>query len=143
MKRQQGFTLIELMIVVAIVGILAAIAVPAYQDYMTRSKLSEVILRLDEVKTAVSDYYSYHQAFGSATSVGFDTGATGKYVSGVACGSTCGLITATTKGSGSDLPSAAQGKTIQLSAVSTASGVVVWKCKAGTMPAKYLPGSCK
>ncbi|MCX8049027.1 MAG: pilin [Methylohalobius sp.] len=109
---------------------------------MTRSKISEVTLRLDEVKTAVSDYYAYHQAFGSAASVGFNTGATGKYVNGVTCGANCGLITATT-GTGNDLPDDAEGKTVQLSAVSTSNGVVVWKCKAGTMPAKYLPGSCK
>lgn len=148
MKRQQGFTLIELMIVVAIVGILAAIAVPAYQDYMTRSKISEVILRLDEVKTAVSDYYAYYQTFGSTASVKFNTGATGDYVNGVDCGSSgsnCGQIIATSSNN-PKLPSDAQGRTVMLSAVSTSNGVIKWKCKAGTtnpMPLKYLPGSCK
>ncbi len=140
-RSNQGFTLIELMIVVAIIGILAAIAVPAYQDYMVRSKASEVILRLGEVKTAVSDYYAHHGSFGSAASVGFNTGATGKYVNGVACGTNCGQITATTT-STSELGAAA-GTTVVLSAVSTTNGVVTWKCKQGTIPLKYLPGSCK
>ncbi len=58
MKRvQQGFTLIELMIVVAIIGILAAVALPAYQDYTTRAKVSEIVIAADKCKTSVAEYY--------------------------------------------------------------------------------------
>ncbi|MFN4312633.1 MAG: pilin, partial [Ferrovibrio sp.] len=135
--------LIELMIVVVIVGILAAIALPAYQDYMTRSKISELIARLAEAKTSVSEYFASHGSYGSnASSVGLNTSASGKYVSSLACGTNCGELTVTSS-SATDLPSDARGKTIILSATSTANGVVTWKCKAGTMPSKYLPGSCK
>ncbi|TMH09666.1 MAG: pilin, partial [Betaproteobacteria bacterium] len=64
MKRlQQGFTLIELMIVVAIVGILAAIALPAYQDYVIRSKMSEAIAAIAACKTSVAEYSSSHTAY--------------------------------------------------------------------------------
>jgi len=147
MKRsiQQGFTLIELMIVVAIVGILAAIALPAYNDYMTRSKVSELILQLDQAKTTVAEYFSSNGAYGSQTSVGLSSTLSGDYAKSIACGTNCGLITVTSS-SNSKLPSDAQGKTVSLSAVSTANGMVRWKCKAGAsnaMPAKYLPGSCK
>ena len=85
MKRmQQGFTLIELMIVVAIVGILAAIALPAYQDYTVRAKVSEGIARLDEAKTSVAEYYSSNSAFpAGAATAGFNTLAAG-FVSNVA-----------------------------------------------------------
>jgi len=155
MKRtQQGFTLIELMIVVAIIGILAAIAVPAYNDYMGRAKISEAIVRLDEAKTAVADYFAYNQTFGTAGDVGLNTAASGEFVASAACtgngsadatgtgGSNCDGITVTLSSS-SKLPSDAQGKTIVLYASSTANGTIRWVCTAGNLPKKYLPGSCK
>src|SRR5438067_10922914 len=71
MKRiQQGFTLIELMIVVAIVGILAAIALPAYQDYIVRSKMSETEAAIAACKTAMAEYVSTHNAFPNTTNAG-------------------------------------------------------------------------
>jgi type IV pilus assembly protein PilA len=148
MKRsiQQGFTLIELMIVVAIVGILAAIALPAYNDYMTRSKVSELVLQLDQAKTTVAEYFASNGSYGSQTSVGLHGTLSGDYAKSVACGTNCGLITVTSS-SNTKLPSDARNSTVALSAVSSANGMVRWKCKAGTtgtaMPAKYLPGSCK
>jgi len=147
MKRsiQQGFTLIELMIVVAIVGILAAIALPAYNDYMTRTKVSELILQLDQAKTTVAEYFASNGSYGSQASVGLSSTVNGDYAKSVACGANCGLI-AVTSSSNTKLPSDARTKTVALSAISTSNGVVRWKCKAGTtnpMPAKYLPGSCK
>ena len=143
MKRmQQGFTLIELMIVVAIIGILAAVAIPAYNDYMTRAKVSELILQLDQAKTAVTEYYSSTGSFGVQASVGLTTTVAGDYAAKVECGTACDIITVTAS-STTKLPADAQGATVELSVVSTTNGVVRWKCRAGTMPAKYLPGSCK
>jgi len=146
MKRsiQQGFTLIELMIVVAIIGILAAIALPAYNDYMTRSKVSELILQLDQAKTTVAEYFASNGSYGKQASVGLNGTVSGDYASKVECGTTdCGLITVTSS-SNTKLPSDARTKTVSLSAVSSANGMVRWKCKAGSstpMPAKYLPAA--
>jgi type IV pilus assembly protein PilA len=142
-KAQQGFTLIELMIVVAIVGILAALALPAYQDYTVRSKVSEGAARLAEAKVSVAEYYSSNSTFpqGAATA-GFNTAAAG-YVSTIGCASGgCSLIELTF---GNKEPKLA-GKTLALSGTAT-NGQVVWKCKAGTtgtpLESKYLPGSCR
>ena len=102
MKRlQQGFTLIELMIVVAIVGILAAIALPAYQDYVVRSKMSEGEAAAAACKTSVAEYLSVHAAGGLA---GIDTNNSGcsttatQYVSGLSVAT--GVITVTTQNTG-------------------------------------------
>ena len=74
-KAQQGFTLIELMIVIAIVGILAAIALPAYQDYITRSKLSEATAALAEAKTTIAEYYAANGKLSTDLTVyGINTG---------------------------------------------------------------------
>ena len=102
MKRiQQGFTLIELMIVVAIVGILAAIALPAYQDYVVRSKMSEGEAAVAACKTSVAEYLSTHAAGGLAgittVSSGCSTTAT-QYVSGLSVAS--GVITVNTTNTG-------------------------------------------
>src|ERR1700694_553150 len=96
MKRiQQGFTLIELMIVVAIVGILAAIALPAYQDYVVRSKMSEAVAAIAACKTSVQEYASTKQAWpASADNAGCSTVAT-QYLATTAV-STAGVITAST-----------------------------------------------
>ena len=144
MKRvQQGFTLIELMIVVAIIGILAAIALPAYQDYTIRSQASEGTVLASGAKTAVAEFYNNKGALPTDnSSAGLATAASinGKYVLSVANAS--GLVTATFRGAGTDANAKIQGKTILLSATTTA-GSVVWKCKPGTIDSKYLPSSCR
>ena len=96
MRRvQQGFTLIELMIVVAIVGILAAIALPAYQDYIVRSKMSEAVAAIAACKTSVSEYASTKQAWPTdAASAGCSTVAS-QYLAGVTVTGS-GVITAQT-----------------------------------------------
>lgn len=144
MKRvQQGFTLIELMIVVAIVGILAAIALPAYQDYTIRAKVSEGLARAAEAKTSVAEYYSSKGTLGAFTaSAGFNSASAGN-VKSVKCGSSgCGIIEVTMSA-----PVQVKDTSFVLSATPSATtGIIVWKCQAGgTKPilTKYLPGSCK
>ena len=136
MKRvQQGFTLIELMIVVAIIGILAAVALPAYRDYTVRAKVSEVMLAASGGKTAVSEAASVG---GGMPASGSDTlaSASSTYVSSIAYDGT--KITVTAKGDTN-----ISGSNITLTGTyDTASGSVTWAC-SGSIAAKFRPSSCK
>ncbi|OQW85791.1 MAG: hypothetical protein BWK72_20475 [Rhodoferax ferrireducens] len=147
MKRsmQKGFTLIELMIVVAIIGILAAVALPAYQDYTVRAKVSEVILAASSAKTAVAEAAQVGSAMPPTASLIVDSQAS-KYVSSVVYSSantSNGLITVTTTATG-DAKIAS--KTLEMYGVLAGNGQVTWTCRTGTtngIDAKYLPASCK
>ena len=141
-KMQKGFTLIELMIVVAIIAILAAIAIPAYQDYLIRTQVSEGAVLTDGAKTAVSEFYSNTGTFPSKNaSAGLATAASiaGKYVSGVDISATAGQIVATF---GTGANKAIQSQTFVLSAI-THSGSISWSCTKSTVSQKYLPTSCR
>ncbi len=154
MKRmQQGFTLIELMIVVAIVGILAAIALPAYQDYLVRSKVSEILARGAEGKTSIAEFYASNDRFPASNNLA-SAGLTSKGVNWVK--STGGLIwtggavttAKITLVASSKIGGTANGGAIDLVTQSTSGGQVTWKCQASTttspaMPAKYLPATCR
>ena len=144
MKKQQGFTLIELMIVVAIIAILAAIALPAYQDYVARSQVSEAMTLSSGAKTAVTEYYADKGAFPTTNALAGLAGASsinGKYVTSVTVG-TNGTITALLKGAGS-VSAKVAGKTFVLTPAD-AGGSITWDCKAsGTIDAKYRPSSCR
>ena len=97
MKLQKGFTLIELMIVVAIIGILAAIAIPAYQDYTIRAKVTEGITLADSAETAVAEGYESNDLAGvtAAASAWNASFASTKYVSNITVSTTTGVITVT------------------------------------------------
>ena len=101
MKRlQRGFTLIELMIVVAIVGILAAIALPAYQDYVVRSKMSEAVAAIAACKTSVTEYASTKQALPTSASAAGCSTAASQYLSGMDVAATNAVITGQTTNTG-------------------------------------------
>ena len=141
MKSMKGFTLIELMIVVAIIAILAAIALPAYQDYTIRSQVSEGSVLADGAKTAVAEYYSNK---GSAPSTNASAGLagsasiTGKFTLGLNV--TNGLITATYGGRAN---TAITNSTLSFSPVfGNNVGSTVWTCKSAISP-KWLPTICR
>lgn len=140
-QMQKGFTLIELMIVVAIIGILAAVALPAYQDYTKRSHVSEGLSLASGAKTSVTEYFSSIGSFpGSNTSAGLAaaTAINGNAVSSVAVGAN-GMITITYNAK------VTNNATLQLSPF-TAAGSVKWTCKgpsSGAVDVKFRPSNCR
>ena len=143
-KVQQGFTLIELMIVVAIIGILAAIAMPAYRDYTIRAQVSEGLNLSGGAKAAVTKYFMDRGTMPSTNAIaGLEASANilGKYVTGVAVAAG-GVITVTY---GNDAHATIQTRTISLTPNTAAAGSVQWDCdSAGASIAdKHLPAPCR
>jgi type IV pilus assembly protein PilA len=151
-QRQQGFTLIELMIVVVIIGILAAVALPLFQDYTKRAKLSELILAASACRAPISEIYQGSQASVVANSWGCESSvASSKYVASVTT-DTNGKVTVTAKSIAPDV----DGNVVTLTpanasgaALTYAPGTAIdhWICGASgdgtTIPSKYLSGSCR
>ena len=144
-SAQQGFTLIELMIVIAIIGILAAIALPAYQDYTVRAKMSEPIASLSEAKTTYTEYYSANN-FVPATQAqsGIKKTHSSKYLKEIVVTAATPQITATVN---SGIVPGAGEVTIELSGITQSDGTINWVCKPGTtgtgIELKFLPSTCR
>jgi type IV pilus assembly protein PilA len=144
---QKGFTLIELMIVVAIIAILAAIAIPAYQNYLVRSQVSEAAVLADGVKTPLTEYYANKGSWPSSTaSIGLPSTAAslgGKYVSGIVISS--GIVSVTL---GNKASAKISGEIFALSPTDNG-GSIAWTCNGNTgavkttVPQQYLPATCR
>jgi type IV pilus assembly protein PilA len=162
-SAQKGFTLIELMIVVAIIGILAAIAIPAYSDYTIRAQVTEGLNLASSAKSAVSETYGSNgtwPATNGAAGIGAATDIKGKYVTSVTVG-TGGLITIAFGGQAN---AKVTGKTLTMTPYTSNNGDIAWVCgdkgtagttsltiasgattptNGGTLDAKYRPANCR
>ncbi len=142
-KVQQGFTLIELMIVVAIIGILAAIALPAYQDYTIRAKVTEGIGFANAARTAISEYYLTNNDFPSQSQSGVTDASTAAIVKSITVtrvGTSSGYVDVAYQAIGG---SVTDGDIIRFTGNGSSNGVS-WECATGsTLPSKYRPSNCR
>jgi len=162
---QKGFTLIELMIVIAIIGILAAIAIPAYQNYIIRSQVTEGLSLADSWKTAVGEFFANYGSFpstwsttGSTTAIAMQAASSGKYVSNITV-TTGGQVVITYAGAAANAKlNNGSNNVLTLQPGQSTNADVVWFCgtattgnsnlsvqpvaTATTIPSQYLPSTC-
>ncbi len=134
---QKGFTLIELMIVVAIIGILAAVALPAYQDYTIRAKVSELLLAASSQRTQLSEKYQTDPS----NTTGFGVGATIAVVGKVATGLVDNAGTIVVTGAATGTSTGASVTVTMTASPNSATGTMTWSCVGA--PGKYLPATCR
>ena len=134
---QKGFTLIELMIVVAIIGILAAVALPAYQDYTVRAKVSELMLAASGFRTGIAEKFQTDPSNTGTPGIGLTVSVVGKISGGsVTDGGTITIFGSTAS------TSTGQAVTVTMTPTySTATGTITWACVGS--PSKYMPGTCR
>ena len=145
MDNQKGFTLIELMIVIAIIGILAAIAIPAYLDYTIRSKVSEGLQLSASAKLAIAETYQSDRAFPATGNVSYGLPApgsiSGTYVSSVTAATNTGAITIEYKLISPGKVDA--GDNVTLTPDVSAAGTIKWDCTSITIAPRYIPAVCR
>ncbi|MEZ5555869.1 pilin [Haliea sp.] len=144
---QKGFTLIELMIVIAIVGILAAIALPAYQDYTVRAKMSEPLATLAEAKTTIAEYYSANGVLPNTAAIaGINSDPNKEIVASIIYTSAASGPLLRARVQAGIIPGGGTGNSFVLSGTTRSDRSIDWKCKPGTttpIEAKYLPANCR
>ena len=147
-SRQQGFTLIELMIVIAIVGVLAAIALPAYQDYTVRARMSEPMARLAEAKTTIAEFYAATGGLPTAEQSGLNSSPT-EIIALVTYASTGNQPIVRAIVHDSVMPSESADASFELfGTLDATQRTIRWECRPGTgsenaVPNNYLPANCR
>jgi len=140
MNTQGGFTLIELMIVIAILAILMAIAIPAYQDYSVRAKVSEAVAAVAPAKLAVAETASALGGLGNitATNSGYSFPGATSYVSNVTVAATTGIVAATTQNTGANAACV-----LTFTPTDVGNGQLNWECVSSGCSAKFVPAECR